>query len=119
MRSSKELTDTFFADLKNYNSTNFRTLEKADLTKESAVTHKAFASVITRYFIFVEKHPEITPEEDKVLYFKLKLDMIANYFSEYPETTTEYLIGFQLELKNWVKEHRESAKVDEIEKVTA
>jgi hypothetical protein len=107
MRSSKDLTTIFFKDLKNYNSTNFKTLEKADLTKNSAVVHKAFSSVLTRYFIFQEKHPEITDEENKILYFKLKLDLVAQYFSEYPETNTDRLVAFQIELRNFVAENRD------------
>ena len=101
MRSSKELCDTFLKELKTYNSTNFKAILRADLTKQDASVHKAFSSVITRYFIFREKHPEITETENKILYFKLKLDLIAKYFSEYPDTTTDNLIAFQLELKSY------------------
>jgi len=117
VRSSKELTDIFFKNLKDYNSTNFKTLEKADLSKYNAVTHKAFSSVLTRYFIFIEKNPEITDEENKVLYFKLKLDMIGTYFSQYPESDTNYLRGFQLELRDWIKEHKEY--LEDTERATA
>lgn len=106
MRTSKELTNMFFSDLKKYNGTNFKSIAKADLTKQDAAVHKAFSSVLTRYFIFKEKHPEVTDMEQRMLYFKLKLDMIATYFSEYPETTTDNLIAFQLELKKYVKEMR-------------
>jgi hypothetical protein len=107
MRSSIELTTLFFKELKSYNPTNFKAIERADLTHEDAAVHKAFSSVITRYFIFREKHPEITDEEDKVLFFKLKLDLVAQYFSEYPETSTDNLVAFQIELKNYVKNHRD------------
>lgn len=110
MRSSKELTNTFFSDLKRYNATNFKTIERADLSKQDAVVHKAFSSVLTRYFIFKEKHPEVTEAENKILYFKLKLDMIATYFSEYPETTTDNLVAFQLELRKFVKETKHLAE---------
>lgn len=106
MRTSKELTDLFFFDLHKYNSTNFKTIAKADLTKQDATVHKAFSSVVTRYFIFKEKHPEVSEIEHRMLYFKLKLDMIASYFSEYPDTTTDNLIAFQIELKNYIKEKR-------------
>lgn len=114
MRSTKELTDLFFMNLKEFNNSNFKTIETADLSIESPVVHKAFSSVITRYFIFREKHPEITDEENKILYFKLKLDMVATYFSEYPETTTDYLVGFQLELRNYVKEHKEQIEIERL-----
>ena len=81
---------------------------------EDASVHKAFSSVVTRYFIFREKHPEITDEENKILYFKLKLDLVAKYFSEYPETTTDNLVAFQIELRNYSREHREAEKEQEI-----
>ena len=113
MRTSKELTELFLKDLKAYNTTNFKTIAKADLSKQDAVVHKAFSSVITRYFIFREKHPEVSDTEHKILYFKLKLDMIARYFSEYPDTTTDNLVAFQLELKEYIKEHRRDKDVEE------
>lgn len=114
MRTSKELTNLFFADLSRFNRSNFKTIAKADLSKQDAVVHKSFSSVLTRYFIFKEKHPEVSEVEHRMLYFKLKLDMIAEYFSEYPDTTTENLIAFQLELRKYIKEQR-SKGIDEEE----
>jgi len=70
------------------------------------MVRKSFSSAITRYFIFRENHPEITDVDNKILYYKLKLDQVAKYFSEYPESSTDNLIGFQVELKNYVKEHQ-------------
>jgi len=104
--SSLELTQLFFSDLKSYNSTNFRTILKADLSKEDAVVHKALSSVVTRYFIFCERHPEISDSDKRILYFKLKIDMIARYFSEYPDTNLDLLKAFQLELQQYVKENK-------------
>lgn len=106
MLSSLELTKTFFRDLKQYNSTNFRTIEKADLSIDDATVHKAFSSVVTRYFIFCERHPEISDTEKRILYFKLKIDMIARYFSEYPDTNLDLLKAFQLELRQAARESR-------------
>lgn len=116
MKSSKELSNTFFKDLHAYNNTNFKTIAKADLSKEDAVVHKAFSSVVTRYFIFREKHPEITEEEFKVLYFALKLDLVAAYFSEYPDTNTDYLVAFQVELKRYIREKKRKGEYDEEDK---
>lgn len=105
--TTNELINLFFSDLRKYNNTNFNTLLTADWSDDSnPIVLKSFSSVITRYLIFREKHPEITDEENKILYFKLKLDQVARYFSEYPDTTAENLVAFQLELKNYVKEHR-------------
>ena len=106
MLSSLELTQLFFRDLKSYNASNFRTIERATLDKDDATVHKAFSSVVTRYFIFAERHPEITGEEKRILYFKLKIDMIATYFSEYPDVNLNLLKPFQIELKRHVREMR-------------
>jgi hypothetical protein len=114
MRTSKELTNLFFRDLKTYNSTNFKTIANADLSKQDATVHKAFSSVVTRYFIFREKHPEVSEVEHQVLYFKLKLDLIAAYFSEYPDTTTDNLVAFQLELKRYIKETRRNGNEGDV-----
>jgi len=105
--TATELTNTFFKELHQYNSTNFKNILHADLSQKDPVVHKAFSSVVTRYFIFKEKHPEISDAEHNILYFKLKLDLVAKYFSEYPDTSTDNLIAFQIELRNYVKE-RES-----------
>lgn len=113
MRTSKELTDLFFFDLRKFNQTNFKTIAKADLSKQDAVVHKSFSSVITRYFIFKEKHPEVSDTEHRILYFKLKLDMIARYFSQYPDTSTDNLVAFQLELLDYIKEHRKDKDFEE------
>ena len=104
MKSSNEIVQMFFHDLKQYNATNFKTIAKADLSKNDATVHKAFSSVVTRYFIFKERHTELSEPEHNMLYFKLKLDLVARYFTEYPDTTTDNLIAFQLELRNYIKE---------------
>lgn len=106
MISSNQLVQLFFKDLKQYNATNFKTIAKADLSKDDATVHKAFSSVVTRYFIFKERHPEISDVEHNILYFKLKLDLIARYFTDYPDTTTDNLVAFQLELRNYIKESK-------------
>ena len=114
MRSTNELISLFFGELKKFNNKNFKTLEKADLSKDgdSPMVRKSFSSVITRYFIFREKHPEITEVENRVLYYKLGLDKVAKDFSEYPETSTDNLVAFQVELKNYIKEHQEPLEVE-------
>lgn len=114
MRSTNELISLFLGELKKFNNKNFKTLEKADLSKDgdSPMVRKSFSSVITRYFIFREKHPEITEVENRVLYYKLGLDKVAKYFSEYPETSTDNLVAFQVELKNYIKEHQEPLEVE-------
>lgn len=95
----------FFRDLKKYNTTNFKTIANADLEANDAVVHKAFSSVITRYFIFREKHPEISDVEHNILFFKLSLDLVAQYFMQYPESSPTALYAFQLKLRNYIEEH--------------
>ena len=105
--NSSELTQQFFRDLKRYNLTNFKTLEKADLSESNPIIHKAFSSVVTRYFIFCERHPEISDMDKRILFFKLKVDMIAKYFADYPSSNVAYLKAFQLKLRNYVKLSKE------------
>ena len=107
--TTNELINLFFFDLKHYNNVNFKTLETSDLTKDGddPIVRKSFSSVITRYFIFREKHPEITEVDNRILYYKLGLDKVALYFSEYPETSTDNLVGFQVELRKYVKSHKD------------
>lgn len=116
--TTTELINLFFSELKRYNSSNFKTLEKANLAEDgdSPMVRKSFSSAITRYFIFRENHPEITDVDNKILYYKLKLDQVAKYFSEYPESSTDNLIGFQVELKNYVKEHQNPNTSEDIPK---
>lgn len=109
VRSSTELANMFFEDLKAYNSRNFQALIHADLTIYDPASLKAFASVITRYFIFCEKHPEVSQQEAKVLFFHLNLDLIAKYFSEYPDMDhSEELQAFQTKLIQYAREVRVS-----------
>ena len=112
VRSSVDLVNLFFKDLRLYNETNFRTIANADLSQQDAKVYKSFSSVITRYFIFKEKHPELSEAEHNLLYFKLKLDLIAEYFSMYPDTATENLAAFQKELQKYIKHHNEDVRED-------
>lgn len=110
MKTAQELESCFFTELKKYNSTNFNTLLNADLSKNDAKTHKSFSSVITRYFIFREKHSELTEAECNLLYFKLKIDLISSYFAQYPDSSTETLVAFQKELKKFAEAQKQTAK---------
>lgn len=102
-------SELFFNDLKQYNSTNFRTLSQVNVSdNDDSTLHKSFSSVVTRYFIFREKHPEIDENTMKMLYYKLKIDMVARYFSEYPAASSEDLRPFQIELQNYVRSIKEA-----------
>ena len=104
---NSDVYSQFFTELKQYNSTNFKTLHTADLSAEADVsTKKAFSSVVTRYFIFCEKHPELTATDTYMLYYQLKIDMIARYFACYPNSNIAELKPFQLELQNYLDINR-------------
>ena len=104
---SSELCDMFLSELKKYNSSNFKSLESADICIENASVLKSCSSVITRFFIFFEKHPEISQNEMKMLYYKLSIDRIARYFSEYPSCNSDDLQPFQMELRRFAKVRRD------------
>lgn len=110
MKTAQELEHSFFTELKKYNSTNFNTLLTADLSENDAKTHKSFSSVITRYFIFREKHSELSEAECNLLYFKLKIDLISSYFAQYPDSSTETLVAFQQELQKFAESQKQAAK---------
>jgi hypothetical protein len=111
MAFNPSLATTFFNELKQYNRTNFMNLYTADISKEDAAVIKAFSSVITRYFIFCEKHPEIKDLDKRVLYFQLKIDMIARFFANYPDTELDDLVAFQTELKHYMKQNGDDSDV--------
>lgn len=103
MSYNSQLPKLFFQDLKKYNKTNFKTIERADLSKEDAVVHKSCSSVVTRFFLFMERHPEVPEPDMRILYFQLKIDMIAKYFSEYPMSSFKDLEPFQAELRKYAR----------------
>lgn len=99
--NSKELSDLFFSELKQYNNTNFKQILEADFEQGDYKTCKCCSSVVTRYFIFSEKHPEISKSDIQLLYYTLKIDLIAQYFSQYPAAPVENLKPFQEELRKF------------------
>lgn len=108
MADSNSLLDLFFHELKKYNSTNFKNILDADLTHVTPCTYKAYSSAVTRYFIFLEKHPEISSVEANILYFQARIDMVARYFSEYPMSNPEDLKPFQDEILRYVNRMKEN-----------
>lgn len=103
---SKEIAELFLSELKKYNNTNFRSFEHADLSLEDPKVLKSCSSVITRFFIFSERHPEISVQELKMVYYQLNIDCIARYFANYPSASYEDLIPFQEELQKFAKMRR-------------
>lgn len=103
---SSDVTGLFLRELKQYNGTNFRTLLKVDLSCTGPEVCKAFSSVVTRYFIFLEKHPEISNVDANMLYYRLKIDTVARFFSQYPAASLEDLKPFQREIRIYVEEFK-------------
>ena len=103
---SSVVQNLFFKELKKYNSSNFRALHSANLTNMNPDILKAFSSVPTRYFIFCEKHPEISELDKRILYYKLKIDMIGRFLSNYPDTNADDLVAFQAELSEYERSSR-------------
>lgn len=112
MKSSniEKLEWQFFSELKKYNYTNYMDLKRADLTQDNAKVHKAFSSTVTRYFIFREKHADIPSADLNQLFYQLKIDLIAKYFSQYPDADIEPLKDFQVELNRY-ENSKEETKV--------
>ena len=110
-----ELINLFFSELKKYNGSNFKTLKNADLKHDGddPVVRKAFSSVLTRYSIFCEKHPEVDKVNSRIMYYRLGLDKIGLYFSEYPDTTADNFVCFQVELRKYVKANQDKDEEEE------
>jgi len=106
VETSIQLEELFFRELKQYNSTNFNHICKANLENIDITSIKAFSSVITRFFIFRDKHPEIDDQLVRMLYFKLKLDLVAHYFANYPKSDIDNLVGFHREILMYVESVR-------------
>lgn len=103
---SNEISELFLSELKKYNSTNFRAFERADLSVEDPKVFKSCSSVITRFFIFSERHPEIPVQDLKIMYYQLNIDRIAKYFADYPSASYEDLVPFQAELQKFARMRR-------------
>jgi hypothetical protein len=108
--TANELINLFFSELKKYNGSNFKTLKTADLKRDgdNPMVRKSFSSVLTRYSIFCEKHPEIDEVNSRIMYYRLGLDKIGLYFSEYPDTTTDNFVCFQVELRKYIKANQDT-----------
>lgn len=96
--SISDIVDLFFRDMKDFNKNNFKSIHTADLSKVDLNVYKSFSSIVTRYFIFCDKHPELSEEMRKLLYYKLKIDLIARFYTNYPVGDTEDLNAFKREL---------------------
>ena len=93
---SSNLQSTFFSELKSYNKSNFKSILATNYADDTPISNKVFSSVVTRFYIFADKHPEISQSELNALYYSLGIDLVAKYFSEYPSLSPEeYLKPFQ------------------------
>lgn len=96
--SISNIVDMFFKDMRDFNKNNFKSIHTADLTNVDLNVYKSFSSIVTRYFIFCDKHPEVSEEMKKLLFYKLKIDLIARFYVNYPVGDVEDLRAFKREL---------------------
>lgn len=115
MMECSALKELFLQELKRYNPNNFNRLIKTDLSSESPDALKCYSSAVTRYFIFAENHPEIAREDLNLLYYLLRIDLVAKYFSEYPASNLEYLRIFQSDLSKFIEERWDASQTPEVE----
>lgn len=107
--SISDVLDLFFRDMKEFNKSNFKSIHTADLSKIDLSVYKSFSSIVTRYFIFCDKHPEISEEMRKLLYYKLKIDLIARFYTNYPVGDVKDLEAFKRELDMSIERMSEGA----------
>ena len=55
----------------------------------------------------LREHPDITEVEVRLLWFQLKLDMVARCLAKYPVGTLDDFKPFQVELQTYVAETKE------------
>lgn len=114
MSSNIELSELFLKELKQYNTTNFKKLINCNVEDDDFQVHKAFSSVVTRFFIFAEKHPEISDVSIRILYYKLNIDLISQYFTQYPDMNPDLLKPFQLKVKDYSQRISEASNVQSV-----
>ncbi len=108
---SSNVRDMFFKELKEYNPTNFRAILRSDLSNPGPGIYKTFSSVVTRYFIFCEHHPEVDPVTLRILFFDVGIDTIAAYFAAYDNSDLTNLIEFQNKLIDFCNRSKEVTNV--------
>ena len=106
--SISNVIDMFFCDMKDFNKNNFKSIHTADLSKLDINAYKSFSSIVTRYFIFCDKHPELSEEMKKLLFYRLKIDLIARFYTNYPAGNVEDLNAFKSELDQSIERMSEA-----------
>ena len=92
----QDYSKMFMEETRHYNSTNFRKLRTClDISHPvlNQPTWKALTSLTTRYWLFIEKHPELTESDRHMLYFLLGIDRIGKLMASYPRIIDEDFQG--------------------------
>lgn len=82
----------FLHELFKYNKNNYEQLHKSTNLDELDINvYKAATSLITRYFIWVQNHPELSEDEVNQMFYILSLDEILQAISEFPQIPVDKL----------------------------
>jgi len=87
--------------IRGYNSTNWRKLVTAIKDEAPSLnqpTWKALSSLVTRYWLFVEKNPAMSESDRHMLYYILGIDRIGKLIATYPRCKDEDYRSLQEQL---------------------
>jgi hypothetical protein len=90
-----------------YNSTNWRKLVncvKSETPVLDQPTWKALTSLSTRYWLFVEKNPEMSESDRHMLYFLIGMDRIGKLMATFPRCSDEDFRSLQEQLLPLINE---------------
>jgi hypothetical protein len=97
----------FFDMTRGHNSTNWGKLVVAIKTETPSLnqpTWKALSSLVTRYWLFIEKHPDMSESDCHMLYYILGIDRIGKLISTYPRYSEEDFRSLQEQLRPIIEE---------------
>jgi len=103
----QDYSKMFMEETRHYNVTNFRRLRSCLEVPRPVLdqpTWKALTSLVTRYWIFAEKHPEMTASDRNMLYFLIGLDRIGKLMACHPRCDDEEFKGLAEQLLSVINE---------------
>jgi hypothetical protein len=91
----------FFNMTRGHNSTNWRKLVAAFQDETPTLnqpTWKALSSLVTRYWLFIEKNPDMSESDRHMLYYILGIDRIGKLIATHPRCSDEDFRSLQEQL---------------------
>lgn len=80
----------FLTELFKYNKNNYMQLKRASSEEELDINvFKAATSLITRYFIWIQNHPELPESEIHSMFYVLSLDELLEGIAAFPAIPTD------------------------------